>query len=53
MVQEWKEGSNGGAARTMWEALLDIELYNRNMENIDSKTVILVLDLTKLLRNCN
>ena len=43
------EGSNGRAERIAWEALLQVETYNNNVEDIDQGAVTLVVDLAKAL----
>ena len=57
IVQEWKkrsrakcdatEGSNGGAVGSAWDALLDMDKYNYNVEELDQCAVTMVVDLAK------
>ena len=57
-IQEWKKrsrvrrdatkGRNGGAGRTGWEALLEVEKYNNSVEELDQGAITLVADLTSI-----
>ena len=49
-MEEKKQSENGiigGAERTAWEKLLDMEKYNYNEEEVDQGAVTLVVDLAK------
>ena len=47
MKRDATEGSNGGAEGTAWEALLDMETYNYDVEEMDHGAVTLVVGLDK------